>query len=380
MPYRAFLFLLLFSSCSFSTSAKNPDSQPKEWTVLFIIDARGGLIQEAIRDLNQIAEIGSSKNINVIVELTKNRSKGDFQNWSGTKRFYVNRETQFTQEEDIKGLDGPEALSTIQEIQDGYPSKKLMVVFWGHGNVLNMPNGLTSFALDDTANNPQKMDIALFDSCLMASMETAYELKDKAKYMIASQEIVKADQSHDFKKILQALEKRPEVSGRDFSEKIMTLYESQPLQNKGPVSAIAIERMFPLEVALNKFAVHLNAVLLNNVNTIGEVTRIRNKTKTLGRRLRDGKTVDVKTFFLNYIRSSNDAIGVALAKEVINALGLVRLTHRSTSLDKTKTPYFNGLSIYYPIQNVDATYEDLDFGKEYKWYDLLQTITDLKQL
>ena len=81
-----------------------------------------------------------------------------------------------------------------------YPAKKYGLVLWDHGG-----GSKTGIFIDELFENDTMylyelgealrgggvmFETVLFDACLMANVETAYIIKDYARYMVASEEVV----------------------------------------------------------------------------------------------------------------------------------------------------------------------------------------------
>ncbi len=89
--------------------------------------------------------------------------------------------------------------------KENYPAKRTAVVFWNHGGgsvsgaAFDELYGMDSLSLAEMyqafletfGENPQNqpVDIIGFDTCLMATVDTAYAFSDIGKYLVASQEV-----------------------------------------------------------------------------------------------------------------------------------------------------------------------------------------------
>jgi hypothetical protein len=73
------------------------------------------------------------------------------------------------------------------------------------GNMLSLPQLREAFELAEKKTG-KKPDIIAFDACLMAQAEVAHELKDRAQYLIASEEVVGGD-GYPYKGILPGIDK-----------------------------------------------------------------------------------------------------------------------------------------------------------------------------
>jgi hypothetical protein len=72
------------------------------------------------------------------------------------------------------------------------PAQRYAILFWGHsfGPMGLFDDGRTAAALPRVATAIGAADIVLFKDCLMSTLETAYEMKDVAKYAIGSQSVI----------------------------------------------------------------------------------------------------------------------------------------------------------------------------------------------
>lgn len=101
---------------------------------------------------------------------------------------------------DISNSATPTAVQTIiKDVVSEFPAKEYGLVLWSHGTAwipADYANMLKSFGQD--GSNWMEIDelakgipnnlfhFIMFDACYMASIECAYELKDKAEYILAS--------------------------------------------------------------------------------------------------------------------------------------------------------------------------------------------------
>jgi hypothetical protein len=242
---RKMLFLLIlcvtglqFSSASAQTSAQNAD-----WTVMVFMNAKNNLECFALLNFAQIAAVGSTDKVNVLVDFGRPRSHMACPNpppkWSGILRFRVKAGMKPTEPNAIRGFKrtaGPQAdmgnRQTLSKFihwsMQHYPAQHYMLVVWNHGQGwrLQLRNsrsagakvvaglgtgwrppirgGVRSVSFDDDSghhlfnsdistalreNISMPIDIIGFDACLMAMLETGYQMKDLAHHLIGSEEL-----------------------------------------------------------------------------------------------------------------------------------------------------------------------------------------------
>ena len=101
----------------------------------------------------------------------------------------------------LASMAAPETLADyIRWTKEKYPAKKYGLVLWGHGGgaktgilVDELFKGDIMY-LDELRNalagGGVNFEIVLFDACMMANMETAWAIRENAKWMVASEEMV----------------------------------------------------------------------------------------------------------------------------------------------------------------------------------------------
>lgn len=195
--YPIFCLIFLFSACE--DSNVKPEEKEKFRTVLVYLAANNSLEDDAYKNMQQMEEAIGDIDGNLIVyaklktgnpalyEVTKKKgSTTGFKKIKDYPPLYSSSDPNV-----MKGI--------IRETQELYPAKTYGLILWSHatGWVPASQGGikLKSFG-DDSGhvmditylNNalPNNFDFIMFDACSMASAEVLYEIKDKAKYFIAS--------------------------------------------------------------------------------------------------------------------------------------------------------------------------------------------------
>ena len=123
----------------------------------------------------------------------------------------------------LQSMSDPGTLSDfIRWSAERYPAKKYALVLWDHGGgaksglfVDELFNGdiLYLYELNDAlANGGTQFECVIIDACLMANLETACAVKDYARWMVASEELVAGRGSAIFN-WMQALYNNPQCDG-----------------------------------------------------------------------------------------------------------------------------------------------------------------------
>lgn len=194
--YPLFFFTLLFAACG--KSNPEPEAKQKYRTVLVYLAANNSLEDDAYKNMRQMEEAIGNIDGNLIVYAKL--KTGSPALYEVTKK--TGTESGLKKIKDYPPYSSSDPIvmkSIIKETQELYPADTYGLILWSHatGWVPASQNGikLRSFGDDNgqvmditDLNNalPNNLDFIMFDACSMASTEVLYEIKDKAKYFIAS--------------------------------------------------------------------------------------------------------------------------------------------------------------------------------------------------
>lgn len=297
----------------------------KEWTIIFYMAADNDLQKYAIRNIRQMATIGSTKYVNVVAHL-------DIK--SGNKkicsRFYVEKNKILEFDADTNKMDSGDAqtlISCATWAVQRFPASKYMLILWDHGtgivdptgnriaratdlfsfnpvthkfdldrsiDFLDLVNGLNSSDLrgvcwDDSTGHyltnqklvyalqaikngvmeGKKFDIIGFDTCLMSMIEVADMIKDYADLMVSSQE-VELGTGWNYQTVLAPFA-TTSMEGHELARHIVKVYESTygPHTNDYTLSAVDLSYVKDLVINLNSVTELLISCLqLQQGNTV----------------------------------------------------------------------------------------------------------------
>jgi len=194
--------------------------------------------------------------------------------WRGARRYEITHDDDPTKinSKMVKDL-GYSSMAKVSSLANfiawgmkNYPAKHYIVLMSDHGagflgaeedrgDMLSLPD--LRKALDKAAEKTgKKPDIVAFDACLMAQAEVAYELKDTAKYLISSEEIIGGD-GYPYKDILPAIDKSISEGKSDPKSIASVFIENAEKVNKTSthtLSAIDLKQMKKVAKAVDKLA------------------------------------------------------------------------------------------------------------------------------
>ncbi len=192
--------------------------QPADWTVMYFINSRNNLESSGLMDMNQLELAGSTSRVKITAELGRISGYDDADgDWTGVRRYLVEKDADTsrinsTVLQDLGKADmgsWKELVSFLNWSKTNFPARRYALVLWDHGNGWKPVNPANSyffydkgFSFDDTTANefsiPQiaralkavgGVDFLMLDGCNMAMASVAYELKDSAAALTASEEM-----------------------------------------------------------------------------------------------------------------------------------------------------------------------------------------------
>jgi hypothetical protein len=197
---QAFILCLLaigFCACS-RDDIPHPNSI--EQTILVYMAGENSLSSNAQSNLSSIvagARNASIGKANLLVYIDIKQSLPKLYQIAENKSGVVDTVLVKTYDEQ-NSADGDIMRGVITEVFDNYPAPEKGLFLWSHGTAWlpsNLSNYLRSFGQDGTNHMEitelkeallEGFDYIVFDACYMASVEVAYELRDKADYLIGS--------------------------------------------------------------------------------------------------------------------------------------------------------------------------------------------------
>ena len=387
----------------------------KSWTIMIFMAGDNDLEGAAHADLIEMTRAGKSDQVNVVAEFDSRRD--------GTRRYEAhNGWLQMAGKPLEETNTGDPAVLTrfIRWARIHYPAEKEMLVIWNHGTgwedipsdfkwskirdatgrqllrralftstietVQQATIGERAIAADassrDFLDNRElqkalvdaldghPLDVLGMDACLMACVEVAYQIRDQARYLVASQELEpKIGWPYDL--ILGALYARPVMSARELSGLIVEAYgergKEARARTKYTQSALDLGQAEDTKMMVQALSESLSAYPECNLllrRAINEVSQPERGAK----RYYDRNLVDFYDWLWQLQRRYRGD-DQALDEAVGNILDRLKASNRdsflvaNSAVDGRDTERVHGVSIYLPqYRQYNALYEDLDFA------------------
>lgn len=256
----------------------------------------------------------------------------------------------------------------IDYAKRSFPANKRMLVLWDHGNgwqnvhvfesVMAATVRLRIQDISDIVHRNQGINVLCFDSCLMAMIEIAYQLRERVEYIVASENVVPADSGWPYDSILRTLTVRPETEPEQVVRSIVDGFCGSYNGSGQPVtlSAIKVAAVGPAVVAIDCLARELIAACINGSRE--KVLFARRYSQSFG----NPDYVDLVSFCEELQRLVPDRQCIVDAAEEVKQ-AVARLVIGTTRGGARSIRGAHGISIYFPDRPISPLYYNLDFAK-----------------
>ncbi len=190
--------------------------------------------------------------------------------------------------------------------KENYPANRTAVVFWNHGGgsvtgaAFDELYGMDSLSLGEMyqaflktyGENPenQPIDIIGFDTCLMATVDTAYTFSDIGKYLVASQELEPGN-GWLYSGWLGALAQKPEMDALELSKVICDTFvegcKEVGTEDNITLSVTDLSKLSKLMEAYDNFGKEALATAVENPAFFAHFSKIANSVENYGGNTRE---------------------------------------------------------------------------------------------
>jgi len=257
----------------------------RKWTIMVFMNGKNNLEVAGLYNVNQMENIGSTKDMNIVVELGRMKGQeGDVDmdgDWTGARRILVKKDKDSDKitsptvatTETVDMGDYKRVVDFVTWSKKAYPAKKYMLILWDHGTgwldpqqkKKEMPSKGISFD-DETGNyirtqqigqilkESGKVDILAYDACLMQMGEVAFEVKDYTEVIVGSEETVPG-YGFPYGIFLGVLAKNPGMSAEELGSITVDAFKLfyDKVKKSAQLSAIRSSKLDTLGAKLAEF-------------------------------------------------------------------------------------------------------------------------------
>jgi len=388
-----FSLVIGMTGCSKKKSTNPPPTPKPKWTILGYSDGNNNLdisqlgTSYVIEDIHEMEEIGSNDKVKVIIMLSSLKTGGN------AKYYYIEKYADELPDsvkskvlKDLKGKDMSDPATLKNFIQYGvenYPADHYMLIIDDHGGgwrgvCTDEQNGAGDLmSLPDLKNalsGTVHFDIIVFHACLMSMIEVAYQLKDKADYMVASEFTMPMESVLGSSEWLGNLVKDPNKNASELAQDVANAVYNAGVK-KGEIVHMAVcdlAKVLTLSSKVSDLGIHLVTEVGSNQQLWNEVLDAWNSTHYT--QYDDPAFVDLREF-VKKVKQEPNLKDIPLIKTDVEAV----ITGINDAIPLTATNAAGiprgGLTIHFPYNQelFDSTdYVKLDFMST-NWHAFLST-------
>ncbi|MCX6090449.1 MAG: clostripain-related cysteine peptidase [Candidatus Atribacteria bacterium] len=354
------------------------------------VDGDNDLSSYAFQDINTMEFVGSTDQVKIVAQL-------DSLGITGTKRYLIMPDSNpfmitspvIGDPGEVNMGNGSSLTGFIQFSVQKYPAKKYALVLWNHGGGFRSAGEthiLKDICWDESSGNDSLtmpelsqalsssgvfLNVLAMDACLMGMVEVAYQVRNNASILVASEESVPGE-GMVYERFLQDLVSSPTMEGstlaRYMIDSYMNIYSGSGMGVT--LSSLRLSSLSPLITALDQLA---GAILSDSGS--------RDLYREIGCRdtiwFSDTDFIDIGNFAQNLINHPSVSGTVkATAQNVLSGLGSAVLYNRGSGLNdyNWNLSGVRGLSIYFPYNPYSAKYNELAFAQSTQWDNLAKFI------
>ncbi|MBE6613262.1 MAG: clostripain [Ruminococcaceae bacterium] len=328
----------------------------------------------ATADLQEMLEVELGADVTVVIET------GGAEEWqndavnAGQLERYVYNSEGFFLVDSVRDANMGEA-DTLAEFlafcEKNYPADNKMMLFWNHGGgsvsgaAFDEKHGFDSLTLDEmyeafdavyplSTENPP-FEVIGFDTCLMATLETAYTFSDIGRYLVASEE-VEPGNGWNYTGWLSGLSENPTMNGAQLGKVICDTYEEGCLEywtaDEITLSVTDLSKIGPLVDAYNAYGTEALTLAADDAAFFSRFGRMATRSESYGGNTPDqGYTNQVD---LGHLVRNTKKLVPESADELLAALNDC-VVYRVNGKYRSEA---TGLSCYYVFDGSYASYED----------------------
>jgi len=364
-----------------------------EWTIMVFSNAKNDLERFLLSDINEMELVGSSKKVNIVVEVGRmDGYDSSDDNWTGVRRYLIQKDddmsrmgSKLIQEMGMTDMGDYRNLAAFGKwAKENFPARKYMLIVSNHGS--GWEKGVRKAVVENKGisydeqsgnhiNTPQlgaalreigKLDVFSTDACLMQMAEVVYELKDSVDYIVGSEETEPGD-GYTYNDFLGPLVARPAMTPREVGRLTVDAYSDHYDRiDQGYTQSLArASAVRGLLAASNAFA---DAMMASGEKELAKSAR----NATINFAVYENR--DMYDFARRVVEGSQDqnvkAAGQALMDYITGSL-MIHSRARDSQGGFWSGPkqytLAKGMAAYFPSYNLAAGYSELAWARDSRW-------------
>jgi hypothetical protein len=251
----------------------------------------------------------------------------------------------------------------LQFCKDNYPAEKTMFLFWDHGGgtttgvaydenynfeYLSLKNIREAFSkVYPLSSSQPPLELLGFDTCLMASIDTAFTVRDIARYLVASEE-QEPGVGWNYTGLFSGLAKNTRMNGADLGRIICDSYKeactAEGMADDITLSVTDLRKIDPLIAAYNNLGKEALIKASSDAGFFSQIGRFAKNSEKYGPNSKAIGFTDMVDLG-DLVRKSGGVLSPQNSKAILDALNNCIVYKIDSPLRKEAT----GLSSYYPF-------------------------------
>lgn len=370
----------------------------KRWTVMVYMGGDNNLDSAAITDLNEMEQVGSSDDVNIVVQIDR-RSTAE---WTNTRRYYVTQDTNTTtigstlvgDLGEVNMGDPQTLLDFVTWSKTRYPASNYLLILWDHGSgfrsrsrdvVWDETGTVSSLSLPEVSQAIARaggVTVLGFDACLMAMVETAYQVSGLTSYVVASEDSEPND-GWEYQDFLAVLKAQPTMSAQQLAGSIVNAYQTRYSgQSHCTLSAVSSAQVISVKGACDALA----RALIADPDGTGPQLPVVNTEKAAveaavsGAQRFNTNRPDYGDLF-HFAELLGQGVTATSVRNACTALTSALSNAITSEWHSTGLTNAHGLTVWLPTRadytNHSGKYNDLLFARHTQWSQFLATLWEL---
>lgn len=370
-----------------------------KWTVMVYLTADNDLERSGLFDFLELAEIGSTEDVTVVVQFDRIAGyEAAYGDWSTCHRFVVTQGMTPTEANALPewgdGMGGREVdmgdpqtlIDFTTWASDSYFADNYALILWNHGtgwtkrhgnllsrgvcldetsgSIMSVADGEWRYAMSEiTAYLGARLELVGIDACLMQMLEVGYEIETAADFFVASEEQENVN-GWSYDEILAELSVDPLMTAESLGRVIVdTAIDASGLLTE---SLVELTHLGTAVNALNTLSLRL--LEAQQLGYWSEIAAVRAQVQRFDLPAHNYRYIDLIDLTDLLAGQSSLPQNVRLAAQTLSAslAQVVRYSRHAASSDYERA---NGIAIYYPENPMDYTsqYEGLLLARDTNW-------------
>jgi hypothetical protein len=374
------------------STLRRHDGEPADWTVMVFLNGKNNLAPYGYTNFKQMEKVGSTPNVNIVVEFGL-ISDSDVQGgWHGARRFLVKKSSnpdkitspvlQSIANRDMG--DWHNLVDFAKWAETKFPAKHTMLIVWNHGSGWTQHGRpdvtIRGISYDDETGHHITteelgqalaaiggVDVYASDACLMQMAEVDYEIMDHASTIVGSEETEPGD-GYTYNTLLGPLVENPGMTAESLGKIAVQSYVAHYQGGSGEAtqSAVRAADLKDLASLLDGWT----AAIMNGNEKEAVVSVLSDVQKFY---IRDN--VDLYDFARLISERARSADVKSQARQVMQFLSDKLIVASDTA--GSGMSHAKGLAIYLPSSEFNPDYADLAWAKGSRWMAFARWVSKL---